>query len=194
MGASWDDYAAGWDTNPDVIHYANSAFESLCQLVSLNGLRVLDFGCGTGLLTERIAELAATVVAIDPSAKMVDVLAQKNIANVSSVVGEVNPSFIRDNPCFANGFDLIVASSVCGFLTDYERTLLDLKGLLKPGGIFVQWDWQRTDDDGSGFEPAEILQAYADAGLSSLGVSEAFSLGGQSGTMAVLMGVAKNLS
>ncbi|MCH8334286.1 MAG: class I SAM-dependent methyltransferase [Proteobacteria bacterium] len=37
-------------------------------------------------------------------------------------------------------FDLVVASSVCSFLPDYNSTLRDLSSALKPGGLFVQWE------------------------------------------------------
>ena len=39
-------------------------------------------------------------------------------------------------------FDLIVASSVCAFVPDYQQTLSDLQLLLKEDGVFVQWDWR----------------------------------------------------
>ena len=50
MSESWDDYADDWDTNQDVITYSEKAYDSLCQLISLDGLRVLDFGCGSGVV------------------------------------------------------------------------------------------------------------------------------------------------
>ena len=56
MSDSWDDYAIEWDANPSVIEYSNKAFNSLCKFVNLQGLSVLDFGCGTGLLAEKVAK------------------------------------------------------------------------------------------------------------------------------------------
>ena len=55
MTAEWDAYADDWDSNPDVIRYAEAAFESLVRITALDGLDILDFGCGTGLLTEKMA-------------------------------------------------------------------------------------------------------------------------------------------
>ncbi len=59
---SWDEAATGWDTRADTRLYAERAFESwnrkIAPLVSyLTESRVLDFGCGTGLLTEKLAPL-----------------------------------------------------------------------------------------------------------------------------------------
>ncbi|AHA27929.1 bifunctional 2-polyprenyl-6-hydroxyphenol methylase/3-demethylubiquinol 3-O-methyltransferase UbiG [Candidatus Liberibacter americanus] len=39
----------------------------------LKGLRILDIGCGGGLLSEPIAKMGATVVGIDPSSKNIEI-------------------------------------------------------------------------------------------------------------------------
>ena len=87
MSDSWDDYADEWDANGDARSYANSAFASLAEHLDVQApvwrqRRVLDFGCGTGLLTEKLSPLVAQVVAIDTSQKMIDRLVEKQLANV----------------------------------------------------------------------------------------------------------------
>jgi 2-polyprenyl-3-methyl-5-hydroxy-6-metoxy-1,4-benzoquinol methylase len=193
MSDSWDDYADGWDSNPDVIEYSEKAFDSLSKFTSLEGLNVLDFGCGTGQLTEKIARVASSVVAIDSSSKMIEVLKNKNIHNVNSLSCEISRNSINNNPVFEADFDLIVASSVCAFVPDYEKTLSELKLLLKEGGTFVQWDWKRSnEEDDFGFTNEIIATAYSNVGLSLIRVTEEFSLTSEKGTMQVLMGIAIN--
>jgi len=73
---SWDDFAADWDNEPDVRKYADKAFESWQRkaaplISSMAETRVLDFGCGTGLLTEKLAPLCQHVVAVDTSVEKI---------------------------------------------------------------------------------------------------------------------------
>jgi len=51
----WDQYAEGWDSNADIILYSNNAYDTLRKVINLEGKVILDFGCGTGLLIERVA-------------------------------------------------------------------------------------------------------------------------------------------
>lgn len=56
MRNSWDEYADGWDSNPAVIAYAYKAFHAMRNTLNPDGWRILDFGCGSGLLTERLSD------------------------------------------------------------------------------------------------------------------------------------------
>jgi SAM-dependent methyltransferase len=94
MNINWDEHADGWDENPNVRKYADHAFASLIDAIDCEGLRIFDFGCGTGLLTEKIARNAAAVVALDPAPKMLDVLARKTLTNVAPVAGLLTSDLI----------------------------------------------------------------------------------------------------
>ena len=193
MNESWDDYAEGWDGNEDVISYSDKAFRTLCEVVNPEGLLILDFGCGTGLLTERMAITADRVVAVDPSEKMISVLQHKQLSNVETLIAVLSEETINTYDLFRSKYDLIVASSVCSFLPDYEGTLRLLKTLLKPNGIFVQWDWLKSgEDDDSGFNEERIESAYQRVGLEKLSITEAFSIESEAGPMKVIMGAARN--
>ena len=82
MSDSWDEYAEEWDSNADVITYSQKAYDSLCETVNPEGLDVLDFGCGTGLLTEKLSPIVSKIVAIDSSEKMISILNKKQLTNV----------------------------------------------------------------------------------------------------------------
>ena len=193
MGESWDQYAEGWDTDEDVVLFSEKAYRTLIEIVDPKGLSILDFGCGTGLLTERMAATASRVLALDASQKMIAVLSNKQLPNVDVLSAELTEEIIKENNLFHSKFDLIVASSVCAFLPDYERSLKLLKSLLIPNGMFVQWDWLKSNDDVDfGITEEAIQSAFLNAGLKVLSISKAFSLKSTESLMHVLMGVVKN--
>lgn len=188
MSDSWDDYADGWDENQDVVVYAEKAFSALTEQVDINNLSILDFGCGTGLLTAKMAQNAKSVHAIDTSNKMIEVLNNKAIDNISTQVVEVSESWLKENNHLLDTFDLITASSVFAFVDDYHQTLLLLKQLLKPDGKIVQWDWQKSQQEPEfGFNQQDIKDGFTQANIELLTISNPFSLKSKQGDAKVIM-------
>lgn len=188
---SWDDEAAAWDDNPAVQAYSRAALRSLRALLAergarLEGARVLDFGCGTGLLTAAMAREAEWVVGLDRSRPMIDVLAAKQVPNLIAVAGGLDD-------LDTTGLDLITCSSVCAFLTDYPGTVLQLVGRLRPGGLFVQWDWEldRDAEEPTGLSRDAIAAALRGAGLTDVEVRTGFEEPFEEMTMAPLLGVGR---
>jgi len=190
---SWDEYAENWDKDESAIAYSVEAFKSLTSIVSLENLAILDFGCGTGLLTEKLSSFADHVVALDPSSKMITVLKGKDLSNVTVITEPLSAGVAKEHHSLRDGFDLIVASSVCGFLPEYETTLGLLKSLLVPSGIFVQWDWWSQDKQSDfGLSEERVSSAFKKAGLTTVSLAQPFTMSGSKGAMPVLMGVATN--
>ena len=96
MAKQWDEYAVDWDKDPATAVFAQSVFDQLTQLVNLNGTRVLDFGCGTGLLSQKISPFAKEVIALDISEGMIEELDKKELTNVEAV--EVLPGISPADP------------------------------------------------------------------------------------------------
>jgi len=176
----WDAYADGWDADPGARAYSEAAFESLVATLADRGLalasaRVLDFGCGTGLLTEHLSSAARQIVAVDLSSKMtaqVDAkVAARGWTHVLTRVGS-HP----EATALGETFDLVVCSSVCAFVPDYPATVAALAGLLAPGGLFVQWDWELdpSADEPYGLTREAIRAALDDANLVDVSVETAF--------------------
>ncbi|MCC4283924.1 class I SAM-dependent methyltransferase [Marinobacter salarius] len=193
MSGSWDEYAAEWDTNEAVTAYADNAYLALQNTVELEGLRILDFGCGTGLLTERLSNAASSVVGLDASQKMISVLENKCLKNVATIASELDQDLIKNNDLLSPKFDLVVASSALAFVPDYVKTLRLLKQLLNKGGCLVHWDWLKEEgDEGYGFTEQQIKSALTEAGFAECSTSVPFSLQSEGSALDVLMGVAKN--
>ena len=189
--SEWDEYAATWDEGEAARAYAQAAFDSLESVLRdrgalLGGARVCDFGCGTGLLTERLADTCELVDAVDTSSAMLDVL-RETVERQGWT--HVRPSTrLRGQ---AASYDLIVCSSVCGFVEDYPRTVKQLVSLLRPGGLLVQWDWELDDAaaDPPGLSRSAIEKALTSAGLISVQVEHGFVVSVEGQAMSPLMGV-----
>lgn len=193
MSNEWDEYAENWDVDPSVEQYAKNAFSELLDSININGLTVLDFGCGTGALTQLMSPSVESIVAIDPSSEMIKLLDKKALNNVTSICDYLSSELVQNFPELKNKFDLIVASSVCGFLPDYEMTLSLLKSLLKKDGLFVQWDWLSEDDSsGMGLSEKRVKQAFLASGFVSIKVNSPFIMNSSKGNMPVLMAIGKN--
>src|SRR5690606_26261990 len=95
----WEGEAKTWDGDPAVRTYAQAAFEALLDVakshsIALEGARVLDFGCGTGVLAEKIAHAGGSVIAADQSPGMIEVLRHKvaaqKLSKIFPFVGSVD--------------------------------------------------------------------------------------------------------
>jgi predicted TPR repeat methyltransferase len=189
----WDEYAATWDDDVAVGVYATAAFESLSAEAErrgfeIGGSMVLDFGCGTGQLTERLVATARSIDAVDVSSAMLEVLDAKIVRNGWTNVRSL-AAIDRDQPAY----DLIVCSSVCSFLGDYPATVIQLASLLRTGGLFAQWDWELdpSDPNSHGLTRDEIRRALDAAGLDFVTVETAFEVAVDEQEMRPLLGVGR---
>ena len=153
---------------------------------------MLDFGCGTGLLSERVSPQVASIVALDPAQKMISALDAKQLANVSTLATSLDQTLVDNEPLLSGRFDLIMASSALAFVEDYPATLSLLKQLLADGGQLIQWDWLKAEGaPGAGFSHHQMMSAFEAAGFDDVAVSLPFSMHSEQGDMDVLMGVGK---
>ena len=106
-------------------------FEVLIQQINgLNGKRVLDVGCGTGIATRQLAQLGAEVVGSDISDEMIAEARQDSVG----IEYVVNPS--HKIPFTDGAFDLITAFSAFHWFTDSD-SINEIKRVLKSGGSFA---------------------------------------------------------
>lgn len=186
----WDECATSWESDDGPRAYARAAFDSLLAEVDrrgfdLAGSRVCDFGCGTGLLTERLADSCAHIDAVDTSSAMLEVARAKIDRH-----GWTQVRALRELPGTGARYDLIVCSSVCGFVDDYAATASRLVARLQPGGLFVQWDWEADPDDAEphGLTREVIRQTLTGVGLTSVTVDTGFAVSVGDQVMNPLMG------
>lgn len=190
---TWDEVASTWDEGVAQRGYADAAYESLQRhLLSFKltfaGAHVCDFGCGTGLLTEKIVGECGKIDAVDSSAAMLQVLKAKVGSN-----GWRNVSALAKVPLEGPEYDFVLCSSVCGFLDDYTVTVRQLVQRMRPGGLFAQWDWELNPkaDDPTGLSRDAIVTCLEGAGLERVCVDTAFTITAEDRTMSPLLGIGR---
>lgn len=98
--------------------------------------RVLEFACGTGIVTLPVAEKVAHVRAIDISDEMVQIL-QKKVTDQNIPNLDVTNTNLFD-PCLEPGsYDVVLACNVLCYVDNLDEVLSRISQLLKPGGLFL---------------------------------------------------------
>ncbi|HHF3071917.1 TPA: class I SAM-dependent methyltransferase [Vibrio diabolicus] len=190
MAQDWDGLAKNWESNPATEQFAQSVFEQLQQLTQLDGIKVLDFGCGTGQLSQRLSPVVKDIVALDASEAMIEELDKKELANVEPVVDALSRGLVAQHPAFRGQFDLVVASSVLAFVEDLDASLKISNSLLNHGGYFVHFDWI-AESEQDGFTLAKSERALKDAGFTEVESQHVFDITSDGKTMPVLMGLGR---
>src|ERR1700704_1482012 len=111
-------------------HFVPALGQPVLDLLKpMPGERILDLGCGDGVLTEKIAAAGASVVGIDASADMV-VAAQKRGLDARVADGT--------RLTFANEFDAVFSNAALHWMKDVPDAVIAGVALaLKPGGRFA---------------------------------------------------------
>lgn len=192
MANEWDDWAESWESNESTGLYAENAFQQLMGSVDLNNKEVLDFGCGTGLLSQKMSPLAKNIVALDSSEAMIEQLDKKELPNVEPVVDSLTRGLVAQHPAFRKQFDVVVASSVCGFLKSFSEAVDIIYAILDNGGTFIHFDWlNEHGEEENGLAENKIKQVLTSVGFETVSVSEPFSIAIEGGSKKVIMGLAR---
>ena len=101
------------------------------EKLPLNGINLLDIGCGGGLLSEPMCRLGATVTGIDASAKNIEIAkihAKKNNLNINYIC--TSPEKIQKEK-----FDVILNMEIVEHVENVDLFLDSSSSLLKKDGL-----------------------------------------------------------
>ena len=98
-------------------------------------IKLLDIGCGGGLLCEPLARLGANMTGIDASsAAIAAARTHSKDSELDISYQEISAEDLADTGAL---FDVVYASEVIEHVADRQLFLASMARLLKPGGVFV---------------------------------------------------------
>jgi ubiquinone/menaquinone biosynthesis C-methylase UbiE len=150
--AHFDSKARQWDDNPVFVERGFAIAQAVRDAVPLNrNMRVLDYGCGTGLLSFPLKDAVGDMLLADTSSGMLAVAAEKIAAHGAAQMQTAKLDLLTD-PLPAGSFDLIVTAMTLHHIPDTDRILRVFHDLLKPGGTLCIADLDHEDGSFHGIE------------------------------------------
>jgi 2-polyprenyl-6-hydroxyphenyl methylase/3-demethylubiquinone-9 3-methyltransferase len=112
------------------------------KLDCLAGLRILDIGCGGGILSEPLARLGGNVVGIDPAPENVEVA--RLHAGQSGLAIDYRAATAEALADANEKFDIVIASEVVEHVADLPLFIKRAAEMTKPGGLLIVTTINRT--------------------------------------------------
>ena len=181
---SFDEKAATWDDDPAKVERARAVAAAIRAAVPLAGTeRLLEYGAGTGLVTEALRDAVGPVTLVDTSAGMLDVMRSKVGA------GTIPDARIWDldlvsGPVPDERFDVVVTVMTLHHIDDLRPVLAAFRDLLDQGGHLCIADLEAADgsfhtDDfhgHNGFERADLEAQLTQAGFTDIAFRDCYRI------------------
>ncbi len=168
----FDERAATWD-EPERRERAHEVARRILATGQLPpGVQVLEYGAGTGLLSEGLVGHVGPLTLADPSAGMREVAQQKVAAGVLPGARVLDLDLSRD-PVPDIEVDAIVTMMALHHIHDLTPVLAAFAALLPPGGTVAIVDLEEEDgsfhdedfDGHHGFDRTELTASLTEAGF-----------------------------
>jgi 2-polyprenyl-6-hydroxyphenyl methylase/3-demethylubiquinone-9 3-methyltransferase len=112
------------------------------SLRSLEGLSILDIGCGGGILSEPLSRLGADVLGIDPAAGNIEIA--RAHAEETGAPATYRAVTAEDLAAEGARFDVVCAMEVVEHVIDPAAFVATACSMVKPGGLFFAATLNRT--------------------------------------------------
>ncbi|HLS24589.1 MAG TPA: class I SAM-dependent methyltransferase [Beutenbergiaceae bacterium] len=176
----FDTKASTWDADPEKVARANAIAAGIAEAVPLSqNMQALEYGAGTGLVSQALQHQIGPLTLADPSAGMREMLQEKIAAGVLRLarVWDLN---LETDPLPPETFELILTSMVLHHIRDLPTVLTGFADLLEPGGYLCIADLDKEDgsfhdydfDGHRGFDRAELTADLQAAGFSQVTIKD----------------------
>lgn len=173
----FDKKAASWDENPGRVRLASDiAGAILGEKILAADMNVLEFGCGTGLLTLKLSPLVGSVTGVDTSPGMLGVLQAKikeqGSTNIKTQLLDPAPGGVLDG-CY----DAVISSMTLHHVKEIAPLFAQFHSVTAPGGYVFLADLD--SDEGKfhgenhtvfhdGFDRQMLEKILSEAGFSDV--------------------------
>ena len=153
MSSDFDARAATWDDDPAKVERAHEVALAIRDAVPLDtSMRMLEYGAGTGLVTQALRASIGPVTMVDTSAGMREVMKNK-IAAGTITDARVWDVDLATEPAPDEQFELVVTVMTLHHIASLEPVLSAFASLLAEGGSLCIVDLEEEDGSfhGDGF-------------------------------------------
>ncbi len=150
--SEFDDRARDWDKNQRYIDRSEAVAKAMLEMIPIQkGMKALEYGSGTALLSFVLKDQFAEITLMDNSREMIAVteekIAEQNIVNMKPLF------FDLEHQDYDGKFDIIYNQMVMHHVNDIDAMLQKFHSLLNPGGYLAIADLYAEDGTfhGEGF-------------------------------------------
>lgn len=151
---TFDERAATWDDDPEKVERAAVFARAIGEAIRLDrSTRLLEYGAGTGLVTQALREAVGPVTLVDTSAGMRAVLEEK-VSSGAIPNARVWDLDLSSDPPPPERFDVVVTALTLHHIAQLAPVLSAFVCLLAEGGSVCIVDLEAEDGSfhGAGFE------------------------------------------
>jgi ubiquinone/menaquinone biosynthesis C-methylase UbiE len=182
---NFDEQAKDWDSDPKKVERARVVAEAIRNTVPLSkDMKVLEYGCGTGLLSFALQSDLGEITLADTSQGMLDVLKEKIANSGVTNMYPVRLDLLSD-PLPDGRYDLTYSLMVLHHIDNVKKVLSGFHELLVMGGTLLVADLDKEDGsfhtDGStdvhlGFDHDELRRMVEEVGFGNVSFTTAYRI------------------
>jgi ubiquinone/menaquinone biosynthesis C-methylase UbiE len=161
MAAFFNGVAPAWDQMRSDLIGARTDLLALLDLLDESWI-VGDLGCGTGQLSETLAPVVRSVIAVDESGAMLSA-ARKRLSAFENV--EIRDGSVEELPIESGTLDVALMFMVAHFVIEPAKVLAEVKRVLKPGGRLVVLDLTSHEREEYSLQMGHVWQGFSEAQL-----------------------------